>query len=92
MSTDPKNNANKIINYRDRHKNGLPFTSNLAESTVERLISQRCKGQQHMRWSREGLDPILQIRAAIVSDDWIKKWRTIVVNRANNPLINGAGR
>ncbi len=25
-----------------------------------------------MRWSREGLDPILQIRAAIASNDWAK--------------------
>ena len=75
-----KNNANKIINYRERHKNGLPFTSNLAESTVESLINERCKGQQHMRWSREGLDPILQIRAAIASDDWSKNWKTIVAS------------
>jgi len=80
LSTYIKNNANKIINYRERHKNGLPFTSNLAESTVESLINQRCKGQQHMRWSREGLDPILQIRAAIASDDWCKNWRTIVAS------------
>ena len=74
------NNASKIINYRARHKSGLPFTSNLAESTVESLINKRCKGQQHMRWSREGLDPILQIRAAIASDDWQKNWRTIILS------------
>ena len=63
-------NATKIINYRDRKKNGRPFRSHLAESTVEILINQRCKGQQHMRWSRERLDPILQTRAAIASNDW----------------------
>jgi hypothetical protein len=33
-----------------------------------------------MRWSREGLDPILQIRAAIASDDWRKNWKTIVAS------------
>ena len=58
-----KNNKEKIVNYRERKKKGLVFTSNLAESTVESLINQRCKGQQHMQWSREGLNPILQIRA-----------------------------
>ncbi len=73
-----ENNADKIINYRERQKQGLPFTSNIAESTVESLINQRCKGQQHMRWSREGLDPILQIRAAIASNDWDKNWRTAI--------------
>ena len=62
LKTYIENNASKIINYRERQKQGLPFTSNLAESTVESLINQRCKGQQHMRWSREGLDPILQLQ------------------------------
>jgi hypothetical protein len=75
-----ENNADKIINYREYQKQGLPFTSNLAESTVESLINQRCKGQQHMRWSREGLDPILQIRAAIASNDWDQNWRTVIAS------------
>jgi hypothetical protein len=80
LKTYIENNATKIIDYRTRKKQGLPFTSNLAESTVESLINQRCKGQQHMRWSREGLDPILQIRAAIASNDWDKNWRTVVAS------------
>jgi hypothetical protein len=69
-----KNNTAKIVDYRKRQKNGLVFTSHLAESTVESLINQRCKGQQHMRWSREGLEPLLQLRAAIGSNDWDKIW------------------
>jgi hypothetical protein len=75
-----ENNESKIINYRERHKLGLPFTSNLAESTVESLINQRCKGQQHMRWSRDGLDPILQIRSAIASKDWEQNWETVIAS------------
>lgn len=77
-----ENNRDKIVNYRERKKNGLVFTSNLAESTVESLINQRCKGQQHMRWSREGLNPILQLRAKINSQDWESKWRTVILNYA----------
>ena len=45
------NNKERIVNYRERQKKGLIFTSSLAESTVESLINRRCKGQQHMRWS-----------------------------------------
>jgi hypothetical protein len=75
-----QNNQDKIVNYRERDKRGLVFTSNLAESTVESLINQRCKGKQHMRWSREGLNPILQLRAAISSKDWDNKWRTVILN------------
>jgi hypothetical protein len=74
------NNEEKIVNYRQRQKEGLVFTSNLAESTVESLINQRCKGHQHMRWSREGLNPLLQIRAAIASNDWDSRWKTAILN------------
>ena len=77
------NNQDKIVNYRSRMKNGLVFTSNLAESTVESLINRRCKVRQHMRWSREGLDPLLQIRAALNSKgEWESKWRTAILNAA----------
>ena len=69
------NHTTKMINYRDRQKSGLPFTSHFAESTVESFNNQRCKGEQYMRWSREGLDPILQI--AIASNDWDQNWRKI---------------
>ena len=75
-----QNNQDKIVNYRERQKKGLVFTSNLAESTVESLINQRCKGQQHMLWSREGLNPILQLRAKINSEDWCRKWKTVILN------------
>ncbi len=74
------NNRDRIIDYSKREQEGLVFTSNLAESTLESLINQRCKGHQHMRWSREGLNPILQLRAAIYSNDWSSKWRAAVLN------------
>jgi thioredoxin-related protein len=77
------NNADKIVNYDLRKKEGLIFTSNLAESTVESLINQRCKGHQHMRWSREGLNPVLQLRAAINNQcDWESKIKTAILNAA----------
>jgi len=74
-----ENNVTKIVNYRERQTQGLVFTSNLAESTVESLINQRCKGQQHMKWTREGLNPILQLRAQINSRDWENKWKMAVL-------------
>jgi len=77
------NNKDKIVNYLERQSDGLVFTSNLAESTVESLINLRCKGQQHMRWSREGLNPLLQIRAAMHSKgEWEDKWRMAILNAA----------
>jgi len=75
-----QNNLKRIVNYLKRKESGLVFTSNLAESTVESLINRRCKGQQHMRWSRDGLNPILQLRTKLHTDDWNNKWRTVVMN------------
>ncbi|NQY36847.1 MAG: hypothetical protein HRT37_18160 [Alteromonadaceae bacterium] len=75
-----ENNRDRIVNYRERQQKGQVFTSNLAESTVESLINQRCKGQQHMLWSREGLNPILQLRAKIHSKDWDNKWKMVILN------------
>ena len=81
-----QNNKDKIVNYKERKDKGLVFTSNLAESTVESLINQRCKGQQHMKWTREGLNPILQIRAHLNSRNWSSKWKTVMINYANSFL------
>ena len=77
-----QNNKSRITDYRKRKNDGFVFTSNLAESTVESLINKRCKGQQHMRWSRDGLDPLLQLRATIHSDEWAEKWRSAVLSAA----------
>ncbi len=74
------NNKDRIVDYRARKNKGLVFTSNLAEYTVESLINKRCKKQEHMRWSREGVNPLLQLRAAITSNDWNSKWQTAVLN------------
>lgn len=80
LRTYIENNENRIVNYDERKNQGLVFTSNLAECTIESLINQRCKGQQHMRWSRAGLDPILQLRAAIHSNEWKDSWKLAVGN------------
>ena len=82
LSVYIQNNKSRIIDYRKRKNDGFVFTSNLAESTVESLINKRCKGQQHMRWSREGLDPLLQLRATIHSDEWAERWRSAVLSAA----------
>jgi protein-tyrosine-phosphatase len=81
-----ENNRDNIVDYCMRKKQGLPFTSQLAESTVESLINQRCKGQQHMRWTREGLHPLLQVRASLASNDWCVNWQEKILAAMTNPL------
>ncbi len=77
-------NKQYIISYEHRHKSRLVFTSNVAESNVESLINQRCKCQQHMIWSREGVQPLLQIRAAIHSKEWNQRWEHTVLSGLKN--------
>ena len=73
------NNIKYIINYRQHKKNGGIFTSQLTESTVESLINQRCKQQKNMRWSRQGLHYLLQVRASISnSNGWQEHWECYV--------------
>lgn len=78
------NNKTKIVNYNYRKEHDLIFTSNLAECTVESLINQRCKGKNHMQWSREGAHPVLQIRASIASNEWPLYWENYVIGAYPN--------
>jgi hypothetical protein len=74
------NNKKYIVDYGSRKNNNLPFTSHMAESTVESLINQRCKGHQHMRWTRDGVHKLLQTRAYITSNDWCNEWLNKIMN------------
>lgn len=74
-----ENNKTKIVNYSKRKNAGLVFTSQMAESTVESLINQRCKGKQHMTWTRKGIHPLLQVRASVASNDWVQNWESKVM-------------
>jgi len=80
LQTYIENNKTRIVDYRTRYKNGEAISSQMAESTVESLINQRCKGKQHMRWSRHGVHCILQVRAAIASNDWENNWEKTILN------------
>ena len=83
-----ENNIDMIVNYQERLDNNQTFTSSFAESTVESLINQRCKGKKHMRWTREGLNNILQIRAAIASNSWNNIWKMVIRNSITHATIN----
>lgn len=72
-----ENNKNNIVNYEDRMGNNLPYTSNIAESTVNDLINARQKNKQRMTWSREGSHNVLQIRSSIYSKTWDNDWSRV---------------
>lgn len=65
-----KDNEDYLINYAKRYNSGKTISSSISESNIENLINKRCKGKQHMKWSRDGVHPLLQIRASCASNDW----------------------
>ena len=67
-----ENNKEHIVDYDERKRLDLVFTSNEAESTVNSLINDRQKGKQKMLWSRDGAHNVLQIRTSILSNSWKK--------------------
>ena len=71
-------NKSQLCHYSEREKQGLLFTSHVAESTVEHLINERHKRKQKMQWTRESADNVLQIRAAVASNEWLANWEAAV--------------
>jgi len=63
-----------ITNYQERQAANLPFTSTIAESSVNELINTRQKNNKKMQWSREGAHNILQIRTSRFSKTWEQDW------------------
>ncbi len=70
-----KGNVEYIVDYSNRDKDGLIYTSHIAESTVEHYINQRFKKKQKMQWKRKNAHAVLQVRASIVDKSWDKIWK-----------------
>ena len=71
-------NKKYIVDYGQRRDKGLPYTSHVAESTVEHLLNDRCKRKQKMQWSRDGIHAVIQIRVSQASGDWDNDWGNII--------------
>lgn len=77
LETYIRNNKERIVNYGSRKRAGLPYTSNLAETTVNTIINDRQKGKKKMLWSRDGAHNVLQIRTSVFSNSWRSDWEKL---------------
>jgi hypothetical protein len=66
------------MNYPEYRKQGLPVTSSLVESLIKE-INYRVKGTEKFWDNPEGAEAILQLRAAVLSDD--DRLRTFILAR-----------
>ena len=57
-----------LRNYPEYRKQGLPVTSSMVESLIKE-INYRVKGTEKFWDNPEGAEAILQLRAAVLSDD-----------------------
>jgi CRISPR/Cas system-associated exonuclease Cas4 (RecB family) len=73
-------NKKYVVNYNERHHAHLPYTTHVVESTIEHLLNARCRKKQKMQWSRRGIDNVLQLRVAIVNQQWPSVWNTFIEN------------
>ncbi len=66
------------MNYPEYRKQGLPVTSSLVESLIKE-VNYRVKGTEKFWDNPEGAEAILQVRAAVLSDD--DRLRTCIMAR-----------
>lgn len=72
-------NQKYLINYEQRAQSNQTFTSQVAESHIDSVINARHKRDGKMQWSRKGAHNVLQIRAAMVSQEWQNHWQRAVL-------------
>lgn len=70
------NNAGYIVNYGERYRNGERISTSFAESTVNQVISKRMVKKQQMQWTPEGAHLLLQVRTAVINEDWEDTFRS----------------
>ena len=64
-----ENNAERILNFGERRRNGEKVSTAFVESTVNQVISKRMVKKQQMRWSRRGAHLLLQVRTQELNGD-----------------------
>jgi hypothetical protein len=83
-----KNNESRM-NYAEYRKQGLPVTSSMVESLIKE-INYRVKGTEKFWDNPEGAEAILQVRAALLSDD--DRLAAHIANRPGQPFRRDATR
>lgn len=75
-------NNQKHMNYPEYRRQGLPVTSSLVESLIKE-VNYRVKGTEKFWDDPEGAEAILQLRAAVLSDD--HRLQTFILARPGCP-------
>jgi hypothetical protein len=77
LETYITNNAQFIVNYGERYRNGERISTGFVESTVNQVVSKRMVKKQQMQWTPRGAHLLLQVRTQVLNEDWdetFRKW------------------
>ena len=75
-----KQNQKYLVDYHQRARTDLPYTSSVAESHIDSLINARHKRTGKMQWTRAGAHNVLQIRAMMACNHWEQQWQGTVLS------------
>ncbi|AGW90234.1 MULTISPECIES: ISKra4 family transposase [Cupriavidus] len=63
-------NLESLIDYRARQRVGRRIATGFVESSINRIIGRRMCKSQHMRWSRTGAHRVVQVRVALLNQEF----------------------
>ncbi|SOE87209.1 hypothetical protein SAMN05446935_7788 [Burkholderia sp. YR290] len=63
-------NAESLIDYRTWQRAGGRISTGFVESSINRIVGRRMCKSQHMRWSRVGAHSVVQLRVALLNQEF----------------------
>lgn len=65
-----KSNFESPIDYRTWQRVGWRISTGFVESSINRIVGRRMCKSQHMRWSRVGAHSVVQLRVALLNQEF----------------------
>jgi hypothetical protein len=65
-----KSNVESLIDYRTWQRVGRRISTGFVESSINRIVGSRMCKSQHMRWSRVGAHSVVQVRVALLNQEF----------------------
>src|SRR4051812_40819034 len=60
-------NRNALVPYAARRRRGEPISTAFVESAVNEIVAKRMNKAQQMRWNRASVQPVLDVRTAVLN-------------------------
>src|SRR3712207_2133430 len=61
-------NRAALVPYAARRRRGEPISTAFVESAVNEIVAKRMTKAQQMRWNRVTVQPLLDVRTAVLND------------------------